>query len=368
MTSKTKRVESLSPNEIESIIDLNFDNDDIDNISKSVKEIGYEPVIVRPKGDGKYQLCSHPEVLVALNVLGKKKIDVIKRDISEKQGKELTLALLFRNLKISSKDRELLVWTLWKTGWYKTYVELGIRLGISGEHISDLIYGKEQREKLFGTEGPSEDISTDTLRLIKKYSFDDQKKFCNRINDKKILPSDVPEAVKFINSRTKDCKDAILDGKLPWKEYKNVIEKQQIFHKTLLNKLINKYENPKELQQIIEKEMPYFTAETFRDFSNFLKEFDTIYFDNITDETEKKQADAEENIAYALFTWYMLIRGKITPIQYTTVLEWFKMNPETVERLKDDGHKYDFSDECLTPEDLKLQEKKRKIKTDGMAV
>jgi len=190
-----RKVESISIKQIKPIVSINFKDDDIDRIAKSIKEIRYEPVIVRRKGNGKYQLCSHPEILEALKLLGWKKIDCIIQNISKQQGKELNIASLLSNPEISSKQQESLVSSLYKEGGYKTHAELGRKLGITGEHISRLCYAKEQREKLFGTDVTSDHITSETLRLIKQLTDDDQKLFCDRVHDGNITRSDVRDAV-----------------------------------------------------------------------------------------------------------------------------------------------------------------------------
>lgn len=129
MIKDSEKVDILSTNKIEPIVSINFKGDDIDSISKSVKEIGYESFIVRPKGNGKYQLCSHPEIFEALKLLGEKKIDCIVREMTEQHGKEFTVCSLFLHPDILPKDREMIVWALWETGLYKSHADLGRKIG-----------------------------------------------------------------------------------------------------------------------------------------------------------------------------------------------------------------------------------------------
>ena len=49
MDKDFEKVEPLSIKKIEPIIFINLKSYEIDSISKSVKDIGYEPLIVRPK-------------------------------------------------------------------------------------------------------------------------------------------------------------------------------------------------------------------------------------------------------------------------------------------------------------------------------
>ena len=57
-----RKVKSISTDKIKLIISIIFKDEDIVKTSKSIKEIGYPPLIVRCTTDGNYQLCSHPEI------------------------------------------------------------------------------------------------------------------------------------------------------------------------------------------------------------------------------------------------------------------------------------------------------------------
>jgi len=136
MVRKSEKVEPLSIKKIEPIIFINLKSYEIDVISKSIKDIGYEPLIVRSKSNGKFQLCSHLEIFEALKQLHKDKIDVIIRKITEQQGKELAIASLLSRPDIPCKDQELLVWTIRNSGSYKSdalgllqYIDVVIILG-----------------------------------------------------------------------------------------------------------------------------------------------------------------------------------------------------------------------------------------------
>jgi len=338
--ARTRKVESISIDKIKPIVFINFRDDDISRISKSIKEIGHAPIIVKSKGK-KYFSCSNPEILEAQKTLCEKKIDCIVQDITEQHGKELSIASLLRHPEISTKERECLVWELFTKGFekgiYNSKADCAHRIGISDTQVSYLCYGKEQREKLFGPDGPSDHISTDTLRFIKKLPDNEQKIICNRIKDKKIHPNEVSDAIFFLKGRTESEKEAILKGEILWKDAKRAIEKGYVPNKNRLNKIQNEYENPKKFKKIIEKEIPYFSSELFRDILHFFKGLDTTYYHNIADETERKQADVDENAGFALYARYMLKRGKIDHELYNTLLKTLNLDQETVEQLKEDG-------------------------------
>ncbi|HUU86805.1 MAG TPA: ParB N-terminal domain-containing protein [Candidatus Glassbacteria bacterium] len=370
----SQKVENIPIDKIESIISVNFKEDDIERFSKSINEIGCEPAIVRPIGNGKYQLCSHPKILEAYKFLGEKKIDCIIQDISEQQGKELSIASILSNPEISAKEHEFIVWELFTTGYetgeYKSKADCARKIGIPDTQVSYLCYGKEQREKLFGPDGPSDHISTDTLRFIKHPPNDEQKLFCDRIFDGNISPSEVREAVKYIKSESKDSKRAILTGVVPFRKAKEVIEQRFSTLNELYSKAEKKLRDPKTRQKIIQDEIPNITSEPFRVLAELFGETRSTYIENIPDETERKQADFDLNIISVLVDELRYKRGLITLEKYKERIGEVGFTPEDVESLKEDGHRYGFSDEWLTRFEEKFQEKLRKLDTcnDPLAV
>jgi hypothetical protein len=89
----TRMIETISIRKIKPIVPINFKHDDIDKISKSVKEIDNEPFIVRLK-DKNYQLCFNLEILESIKKLGYKNIDCIIKNITKQHGKELCITSL----------------------------------------------------------------------------------------------------------------------------------------------------------------------------------------------------------------------------------------------------------------------------------
>ena len=113
----------------------------------------------------------------------------------------------------------------------------------------------------YGTDVTLDDIPTETLRLIKSFSVEEQKLFCDRIRDKKIRPSQVRDAVKFLKTRTAATKDAILNGKIRWTEAKYAVEKEYKNIKKQPYKIEDNFNEPKKIQEVIKKEIPYFSSE-----------------------------------------------------------------------------------------------------------
>jgi len=343
-------------------------NEDIERIADNIKSTGkIVPIIVRKVGK-KFQWVTGQEVLEAFKHLGKKEIPAIVRDLTDDEACEFALASLRHNTDISSEEHEDQVYAQWirgyESGRYKTITDYSKRICYSDRQTSDLIKGKIDRIKIFGNEGTSDHISTETLRAIKTLLLPEKKKFCDRIKDGKIYPSDAREAVNFLNSKSvsAEIKEAILNGDTIWRDAKEIFEKQLPLLKEL-EKAVASYYKKDVIQKIVEDEKPHFSVEPFRLLSGFKMAIDPIYFEKINSETEKKQAILYYKID-GIKTFRDLHKlGIIDSNKYHTVCKIVGIEPERIEQLKDDGHYYFFPDEWIRPTEKKLKEKLNKLLT-----
>jgi len=290
MVRKSEKVKPLSIKNIRPLFNHIFNNDDIKRISESVSETGYPPIIGRHDKGSKYQLCSNPEIFEALKLLGKDTIDVIVRDITEQHGKELTLASLFSHPEISSKEREFLVWTIYNSGKYKSKTEFAKIIGTTDKFVIDNFNGKEQRDKHFGPDVTSDYISTETFRLIRPLPDDEQKLFCDRIEDGKIGGGEVRDCYKFLkdDSLSDEIKQAILNGEVLWRDAKKILESRQPAIKEL-EKAISLYHKKETYQDIIEKEQTNFSSEPYRLLASFTNTICLKSVENIENKNEIEQ-------------------------------------------------------------------------------
>lgn len=362
MNKTPEKAEPLSIKNIVPLLKLNFDEDDIKRISKSIKDIGYEPLIVRPKDNGKYQLCSHLEIFEALKQLRTDKINVIVRDITEQQGKELALASLLSHPDISSEDQELLVWTVRNSGNYKSDAELGRKIGKSDSYVSDRCYGKVSREEIFGPEGRSDHISTDTLRRIRTLSSPERRKFCDRVKDGKFKPGDAPEIVQFLKSDflSDKIKEMVLDGEINWRKAKTFNENRVPVIKEL-KKAISLYNKKETIQKIIEDEKPHYSSEPFRLLASFINTINKIFIKNIGDKNKIKQVIRDLRISGTQIFQVLYELKVINKKEYQSICKISKIPHELIKQLRDDGHYYFFPDEWLTPTEKKLKERLDKL-------
>jgi len=233
-TYKEEKVEYLSIANITSNEKLKrtIKNEDIERIADNIESTcKIVPIIVRKVGK-KFQWVTGQEVLEAFKLLKEKKIPTIKRDLTDDEACEFALASIRHNTDISSEGHEDQVYAQWvrgyKSGRYKTITDYSKRICYSDRQTSDLIRAKEDRDKIFRSEGTSDHISTETLRVIKNLSIPEKKKFCDRIKDGKIYPGDAREAVNFLNSEfvSAEIKEAILNGDTIWRDAKEIFEKR----------------------------------------------------------------------------------------------------------------------------------------------
>jgi len=366
MDKDSEKVEPLSIKKLAPLFKLNFDKDDIKQLSESISEIGYQPIIVRHHKGDKYQLCSNPEIFEALKLLGKDTIDVIVRNITEQHGKELTLTSILFHTKLSSKSSEILVWTIYNSGGYKSHAEFGKIIGKSDVWVINKCYGKEQREKFFEPDVTSDCITTEMFSLIRPLPDDEQKLFFDRIQDGKIGGGEVRECYKFLKSCSIEHKKAILEGIVTYKEAKYVVEKRFGRIEVLLDKVKRKLKEKRTLQDAVQEERIVYSAEIIRKLADIIKELHSTYICNIPDETERKQADSDIDFCIALLDRIRLKRERITPKKYHERIEELGLSPEIVEHLKEDGHSLFFESEYQTPKEEELTEKIRKVdKTKG---
>lgn len=343
---------------------LSFSEEYIKRIADIIEKNGQvEPIIVRPHKD-KFEICEGQDIYEALKYLKKQIVQVIKKNYSVNQGCEIALASLFRYIKLTSIEREDHVYARYKNGKYKTYRELSKIIPLSPERIGNLIYAKEQRIKLFKTNGPL--VSTDAIIACKKLSIPDQRKFCMLVLRGEIPGRAVHKEAEYIMSRTKDERKALLNETKPYQEAKLVIKKRFLLTEQLLDKAKRALKKTVVIENAVKEERVDYSAEGIRDITNLIKSLDPTYIDNIEDETERKQAKSDVNIWIAIGSLLSYNANGMSHDLYSTIIKGLGFSPEDVEHLKEDGHSLFFESEYQTPKEEELTEKIRKVdKTRG---
>lgn len=348
---------------------MNYSKDDIKRIKNSISKIGYQPLVVRRKGDI-FQLCSNPEIFEALKLIKKETdtIDYIIRDITEQQGKELALASIVSKTDLSSKDSEILVRTIFDSGGCKSHAEFANKISKSDTYVINKCHGAPQRLKLFGPDGTSDHVSTETLRLIRPMSDDEQKLFCDRILEEKIKASEVKYCVKFLNSKDKNkeysvpkgIREAVLNGDVYWRDAKRIYESRQPGIKAI-NDAMSEYHKIDTYQGIIESEKPNYTSKPFRLLGEFTNTITKASVVKISDKIQIEQVKRDLRIAGTQIFHLLYKLDVITKKQYNQICTISKVPHEQVKKLKEDGHIYFLPDAWLSNDDKKLKDRINKI-------
>ena len=355
------KVEPLSIKKIIPIIKLNFNKDEIEHIKISISKIGYEPFIVRRKGD-KYQLCSNPEIFQALLQLNKSTVDCIVRDITEQQGKEHILASVFSHLELLPKEIMNIVWEIYESGNYKSHAEFARKIGKSDTWVIDRCYAKKQCEILDLSDVTTDCISIETYRLIRPLSDDNQKLFCDRIEDEKIKKCETRDCVKFLNNKSlpEGLKQAVLNGETRWRQAKRFWDSRQPGIKAITDAM-KEYHNPETYQNIIENEQPNYTSEPYRLLGEFTNTITVNSVKNIKDKNQIEQVKRNLRIAGTQIFNLLYELGVINENQYNEICTISETPPDIIKDLKEDGRYYFFKDLWLTDTETKLKERINKI-------
>ena len=150
-------------------------NTEIERLAENMNEQGQlHPIIVR-KADDKFQVCTGGLRFAACKLNKWPEVKAIVRDLSDSEVLELNVAENMCRVDLTSVQREDLVYKLWETGEYDNYVHLGIRIGLTGERVSNLLKAKKIRGKLPGGTNPGL-VSTKTLLAIKPLKVHEQEK------------------------------------------------------------------------------------------------------------------------------------------------------------------------------------------------
>ncbi len=112
--------------------------------------------------------------------------------------------------RLTSIERENVIYNLWNSGKYKTKKELANILGINSSTISYLIGGKKSREKLRAKNIPTDGISTTTLTTIIGLKSSEQEKVINKIIKGEIESGKLLEYVQTIKKLPSDLKEEVL--------------------------------------------------------------------------------------------------------------------------------------------------------------
>jgi ParB family chromosome partitioning protein len=186
-----------------------FDDESLAELAESLKSVGeIQPVIVSRFEKG-YQIIAGERRWRAAKLAGLKEIPVLIRDTV---GINVLLESLIENLhrkELESAERENAISTLWKTGNWKTYLELGNALGKSEDWVRTNIDAASirQKEKI-----PSE-VATRTIVSTSTLESEDRKRIIEKVRSEEIPEREVRDYVRIVKKAPESIKRELLKTK-----------------------------------------------------------------------------------------------------------------------------------------------------------
>jgi ParB/RepB/Spo0J family partition protein len=230
-----------------------FDKGKLNELSKSIKEIGLiNPIQVKQNKENpnKYELICGERRLRAYKLLKKKKISAIIKNYNSK--KEEMIESLVENLhraNLNFVERENFIYALWKLGKYNSKRELAKSLGLSREHLGQILSSKEIRDETLANKSISTRTIIDTKYLINK---EDKKEIFNKVVKKEILPSQVRNISQILSKSPDDVKKSYFLKEITIEQAKDI---SSIDNEKIRKKLISTHKEIKNISQNINSQV-----------------------------------------------------------------------------------------------------------------
>ncbi len=203
-----------------------FDRAKIKELAESILGNGLiNPIAVRGWKNGKYMIVSGERRWQAYKIAGLKNIQTFVKEY--KDDVDWEIESLVENLQredLTSKEREDFMYKIWKTGKFKSQIELAKKLGSGSAVIQTLISSKQEREKLSLAPKDKSKFSSETLMSVKPLEKKDKEKVL-----KKILSGSIPsgkdsvrEVVRAIKKAPKEISGALLSDEISVEQAENL--------------------------------------------------------------------------------------------------------------------------------------------------
>ena len=311
---------------------------EIECLAENMKEQGQlHPIIVRKKGD-KFQVCTGGLRVAACKMNEWKHVKAVIRDLSDSEVLELNVAENMCRVDLTSVQREDLVYKLWETGEYDSYVHLGIRIGLTGERVSNLLSAKKIRGKIPGGTNPGL-VSTKTLIAIKPLKVHEQRKIVELMEKGLLKPSEISEAVKNISEWSKGAKEAILNGTYPYNKAVVRINDHMKQFSHWKNEIEKRLDNKATFNRQLKSEPPEKKIQLFRAFFKAVKQIEPEMI------TSLDKAEANWEIQFTKFSTCIFARllwklDVITEEQFVEIIKMIGYKEKFIEGVRDDGLMY----------------------------
>lgn len=226
-----------------------FDNQKLIELTNSIKEKGLINPIRVKKIEGGYELICGERRLKAHKLAGKKTIKGIIKEYNSKS--EEMIDSLIENLHredLSSIDKENFIKELWDTKKYKDYNELSRVLGLSPNHIRNILFSKKIRDKI-----KIKDVSTRDIReTIPLKNIEDKTRLLEKVKKGEVNSDKIRNISIIINRSPKDVKEAFFSDKISIKQADKI---SKISNEKMREKLISTHDEIKKIDRNIERKV-----------------------------------------------------------------------------------------------------------------
>ena len=178
-----------------------FDDAHVKEIAKSLKIDGqWNPIIVRPKEDGRYELIAGHYRLQASKELGWEEIEATVKDLSDDDADILSLKTNLMHSDMSATEKGKVINKI-ITKYGTTQTELSKRLGISKRQIGRFLTLALSLHKDVSTALSNNEINYGVASVIGSLNLPNQPKFLEIILERRISsPEDASKLkAKFLN-------------------------------------------------------------------------------------------------------------------------------------------------------------------------
>jgi ParB family transcriptional regulator, chromosome partitioning protein len=223
-----------------------FDKEKLQELAASIKESGLINPIQVKKIDDKYELVCGERRLRAYKLLKLKKISAIVKNYNSKS--DGMIESLIENLhrdNLTSVEKENFIYTLWKTGKYKTKRELANAIGLNSAVISANLTARETRKETKA----AKEISTRILQDINPLKTEDKKKIIKKLEKKEINSDNVREIARVIKNSPTEVKKAYFSDKISIKQADTI---SKVTDEKMRNKMIKAHKEIKSIDKSIE--------------------------------------------------------------------------------------------------------------------
>jgi len=116
-----------------------FDNQSLEELAESIKANGMvQPVVVRPRKEGRYVLILGERRCRASKLAGKTTVPAIVRPVSDQQAAEMTIVENLQRLDLNCMEQAVAYARLSKD-FKLTQEEIGLRVGVSRESVANYV-------------------------------------------------------------------------------------------------------------------------------------------------------------------------------------------------------------------------------------